>query len=70
MGPLRQVIESLTCELTYTLHSICDAELKIWYFDMPPYIYTLPNGRVDGIFPGMISFSTIQIMKKKKSSAA
>ena len=53
MGAGKNIIESLTCEMIYELHNICyAAELKIWYFDMAPYIYTLPDGTADGIVPG------------------
>lgn len=52
VGAGKEAHKAKTCKDVYEIYELCDADLRVVYYDIPPYIFTLPNGRVDGIIPG------------------
>ena len=54
VGNLDQIYANFTCGEWYAKLPICNAELRIQSHNAAPYMYTLPNGDVDGIIPGRL----------------
>ncbi|XP_065064372.1 uncharacterized protein LOC135690676 [Rhopilema esculentum] len=57
-GLAKAVFDEMNCETWYNKQfCICNSDLTIWYFNSPPYVFTLPNGTLDGILPAMLKLA-------------
>jgi len=55
VGNLDQIYANFSCGEWYAKLPICNAELRIQSHNAAPYMYTLPNGDVDGIIPALLN---------------
>ena len=54
-GIAKDLYNNVSCEVTIPeYYRVCKMVLTIWNYDLPPYVYTLQNGTLDGILPGKL----------------
>ncbi|XP_065064363.1 uncharacterized protein LOC135690672 isoform X2 [Rhopilema esculentum] len=53
-GVAKHLYENASCQTTYEYYRVCKMVLTIWNYDLPPYVYTLQNGTLDGILPAIL----------------